>query len=82
LLLGPEASAASLAQLELGLAADGAVTPLADEGLDRLRTGNSAGCALPLLAALARRQAAQLHLEYLPGLHLAVTLDPSGPSAV
>ncbi len=81
LLLAHEPSAASLARLELALAADGAVTPLADDGLERLRTGNSAGCALPLLAALARRQAAQLHLEYLPGLHLAVTLDPSGPSS-
>lgn len=79
LLLGHEA-AASLARLELGLAADGAVTPLADEGLERLRTGNSAGCALPLLAALARRRAARLLIEYLPGLHLAVTLDPSVPS--
>lgn len=79
LLLGHEA-AASLARLELGLAADGAVTPLADEGLERLRTGNSAGCALPLLAALARQRAARLLIEYLPGLHLAVTLDPSVPS--
>jgi hypothetical protein len=79
LLLGHEA-AASLARLELGLAADGSVTPLADEGLERLRTGNSAGCALPLLAALARGRAARLVIEYLPGLHLAVTLDPSVPS--
>jgi hypothetical protein len=81
LLLGHEPSAVSLARLELGLAADGAVTPLADEGLERLRTGNSAGCALPLLAALAGRQAAQLLIEYLPGLCLAVTIEPSAPSA-
>jgi len=81
LLLGHEPSAASLARLELGLAADGEVTPLADEGLERLRTGNSAGCALPLLAALAGRQAAQLLIEYLPGLCLAVSIAPSVPSA-
>ena len=81
LLLGHEPSAASLARLELGLAADGAVTPLADEGLERLRTGNSAGCALPLLAALAGRQPAQLLIEYLPGLRLAVSIEPSANSA-
>jgi hypothetical protein len=81
LLIGHEPSAASLARLELGLAADGAVTPLADEGLEHLRTGNSAGCALPLLAALAGRQPAQLLIEYLPGLRLAVSLEPSATSA-
>jgi hypothetical protein len=81
LLLGHEASASSLARLELAVTDEGGVTPLADDGLERLRTGNSAGGALPLLTSLAGRRTAQLRLEYLPGLHLAVNVTPSAPHA-
>jgi hypothetical protein len=76
LLLGHEASASSLARLDLAVTDEGGATPLADDGLERLRTGNSAGCSLPLLAALAGRRAAQLRLEYLPDLTLAVAVAP------
>jgi hypothetical protein len=81
MLLGHEASAASLARLELGLAADGEVTLLADRGLERLRTGNSAASGLPLLAVLAGGRAARVLLEYLPGLRVAAAVTPSARAA-
>lgn len=81
LLLGHAPSAASLARLDLALAGDGTITPLADDGLERLRAGNPAACALPLLAALAGQRATSLRLEYLAELALAVTVAPAAAAA-
>jgi len=77
LALGHEASKVAAARLDLEFAGGGELTPLADPGLERLRAGNAAAAALPLLAALAGGRAARVLLEYLPGLHVAVTVTPA-----
>jgi hypothetical protein len=78
LLLAPEAGAASLGAIDLGLRREGAETTLADPGLERLRTGNAAGRGLPILAALAASRAAVATIEWLPDLWLAVAAAPRG----
>jgi hypothetical protein len=45
-------------------------------GLDGLRTGNPAARVLPLLAALARRESAQLFLPYVHSQALCATVQP------
>jgi hypothetical protein len=55
-----------------------AATSLADPALESLRCAIPAARGLPLLAALARHTPACVVLDYLDGLRLAVTLQPSG----
>jgi hypothetical protein len=78
LVLAPERSARSLARLALEI--DPALQPLsrlADAGLEGLRTGNPVARALPLLAALARREAAELRVPYVHSQALRLSVTPA-----
>ena len=68
----------SLSQLDLTLSDDrsGEATGMADVRLEALRSGNPAARSLPLLAAIARRRAALVRLEYLEDQHLLVQVTP------
>ena len=78
LLLAPGRGAASLGEIEVDLARAGEETTFADPGLEQLRTGNAAARGLPILAALAAGRDAQVTLEWLPGLRLALAAKPYG----
>ena len=66
LVLTPQPTPRSLAQIELAIAPHaGEPSRLPDAALDGLRTGNPAARILPLLAALARREAADLQVPYV-----------------
>jgi hypothetical protein len=75
LLLAPADTAAARARLRVRLS-DAPVTVLADANLEALRAGVPAARSLPLLAALARRAAADVVLEYLKPQQLAVEVRP------
>jgi Beta-ketoacyl synthase, N-terminal domain len=64
LVLAPERGERSIARLTAGLG-DRAVDRLAEPELERLRLSAPAGRSLPLLALIARRQAASVSVEYL-----------------
>ncbi len=68
----------SLAQLDLTLSDDrsGDATGMADARLEALRNGNPAARSLPLLAAIARRRAALVRLDYLEDQHLVLQVTP------
>ena len=73
----PDAPAdGALATLELSLVADAPPTRCTHAGLDALRLGIPAARGLPLLQALAGGKAAETVVEYLPGLALAVRVQP------
>jgi hypothetical protein len=77
LVLAPAHSAHSLARLVLAIEPmPHTLTRLPDGGLDGLRTGNPAARILPLLAALARRESAQLFLPYVHSQSLCATVQP------
>ena len=63
--------------LSLEVTGDAAATPCAEPGFEALRQGIPAARALPLLQALARRDAATLALEGLPGMALTLRLGPT-----
>jgi hypothetical protein len=71
LVLTPQASERSLAQIEVGFS-HGPVTSLRVPELEALRRGNPAARALPLIEALARRHGAKVVLDYLDDLSLEV----------
>jgi len=75
LLLAPERSARSLAQLKVSLGGT-PITTAQDAELEALRTAIPALRALPLLSALAQRRAGAISLEYLAPLQLVVDLTP------
>ena len=75
-LLAPAPQAGALAQITLAPHASGAPSELPDAPLDALRRQFPALRALPALAALARRQAADLLLDYLPGQPLGLRVQP------
>jgi len=78
LVMTPERTAKSLARMELAIApSTGGMSRLPDAGLDGLRTGNPAARSLPLLAALARREAVLLRLPYVHSQALQVTVEPA-----
>lgn len=60
LVLRPEKSAESLAELGLRLMGGGSQAPLTDAGLEQLRRGNPAARALPLLQLVARTVAGEV----------------------
>lgn len=75
LLLTPQRSASTLCRLTLSLTQEPAHRmPTPD--LEALRCNVPAARALPLLSALAGQQPQDLVIEYLPGLNLAITLQP------
>lgn len=63
--------------LVLQVCADAAATACSEPGLEALRQGIPAARALPLLQALARRDAARLVLEGLPGTGLTLEVQAS-----
>ena len=75
LVLSPKRSATSLARFELTMAAL-AADSLIDPGLEALRARIPALRALPLLDRLARGQSGTVVVEYLPGLQLALDVQP------
>lgn len=78
LLLSKAPSAATIASIQLEHSgAPGQVSRMQDPGLERLRRGNPAARALPLIAALARQQPASVVIEYVAGTTLRVTLAAS-----
>lgn len=64
LLLTPRRRPGSLMSLSLDTGADIAESPMSNTGLEDLRSGNPAARALPLLQALARRQATRIGIPY------------------
>lgn len=76
LVLAPVRGDRSLARLNVALEPSlHALSRLADAGLDGLRTGNPSARALPLLAALARREQSELFLPYVHSQALRVTVS-------
>lgn len=63
----------SLATLTLNLARNRKETPVENAALERLRTGNPAARALPLLERLAKANPGTVNLPYLGGTVLSVT---------
>lgn len=77
LVLAPVRSARSLAYLALAIEPTlHPLSRLSSGALDGLRTGNPAARALPLLAALARRQAGELFVPYVHSQALQLTVTP------
>lgn len=76
--LTPVRTEHSLARLDIGIEYDTAskLTEMANAGLERLRRGNPAARALPLLAALACNVPATVFLGYLSGSQLSVQVSP------
>lgn len=75
LLLTPQRSASTLGGLTLSLTPEPAHS-MPTPALEALRCNVPAARALPLLAALAAQPPQALVIEYLPGLNLAITLQP------
>lgn len=72
-LLAPPAAAGR--GLSLEVLGDAVATACSDAGLEALRRTNPAARALPLLLALAQRDAGDVVLEGLPGMALRLQLD-------
>lgn len=78
LVLASARSARSLARIVVAIEPTlHAMSRLPVAGLDGLRTGNPAARSLPLLAALARREAAELFLPYVHSQALRVNVQPA-----
>ena len=75
LLLTAERSERSLAGIRVSPASQPAET-MADADLEALRLAIPAMRALPLLQKLARRQAGEVCLDYLPPMQLTVAIEP------
>lgn len=75
LLLAPAPGERSLARLEATLD-ETAATPMADAGLESLRTAIPALRGLPLLELLATRRAGAVGIDYLPPLQLRLQVTP------
>ena len=77
LVLAPARRQHSLARLTIAIEPTlQAMSRMSEAGLDGLRTGNPAARALPLLAALARREAAELFVPYVHSQALRLTVTP------
>jgi hypothetical protein len=77
LVLAPARSARSLARLVVSIEPTlHSLSRMPEAGLDGLRTGNPAARCLPLLATLARREAAELFLPYVHSQALHLNVQP------
>jgi hypothetical protein len=74
--LARENSPRAKAKLKLGVEVRSDESTLADPGLEKLRRGNPAARALPLLVALANCRSSETVLPYLDNLSLRVRIDP------
>jgi hypothetical protein len=84
MVLGTEPGPSCLAVLDLSLVDGAAETPLSGgpaADLEPLRSGNPAARSLPLLRAVAAREAAELTLPYLAHCDLRVLVEPHRPGA-
>ncbi len=75
LLLTAQRSATTLCRLTMSLTQEPA-HPMPTPALETMRSHVPAARALPLLSALTTQQPQNLVIEYLPGLNLAITLQP------
>ena len=75
-LLAPQRTTASLAQISVTPGGQEAPTPMQDAALEALRAQFPSLRALPVLDALARRSAADVALDYLPGHSLGLRVQP------
>jgi Beta-ketoacyl synthase, N-terminal domain len=77
LVLTPSPTTSAFAALTIDLARDRpAATTMPDAGLEALRKANPAAHSLPLLAVLARGDAAELVLDYVNGNAVSVSVIP------
>lgn len=76
LLLVGEKGARASACLDVGSARGETASGMADPALERLRLGNPAARALPLLAALAAQRPARVVLDYVAGRQLGIDVTP------
>ncbi len=76
LVLSPERTGASLAKLTLGIGKEAEETQVDNQDLERLRRGAPAARSLPLLVALARKEKQTLHIPYVPGRGMTLSLEP------
>ncbi len=78
MILSPQRTVQSIAVFEIKLADSGAdkISTMDDADLDILRRGNPAARALPLLAAIARRQVTTVTLDYLEARYVQVSVTP------
>jgi hypothetical protein len=67
LVLSPLPSVRGVAELTIGMAAPGAASSCADDGLEALRRGNPAARSLPLLAVLAAGSGGRVRLDLSHG---------------
>jgi len=74
LTLAPHKSAQSLARIQVSLT-DAAASTLDDDELETLRRAIPAARGLPLLQAIARGESAEIVLDYLDPLQLAVRIE-------
>jgi hypothetical protein len=76
LLVAREPTPAALARVEIEITQRRAPTQIPDPALEKLRAGNPTGRALPLLATLARGEAAHVVLDYVAEQSLCVRVAP------
>lgn len=77
LILTPHKTGKSIASIEVDFVPGKAQeTGMPDAGLEALRNGVPAARGLPLLAALARAEAAQVNIDYLGSNHLDIRVTP------
>ena len=75
LVLAPQRSARALSKISVSLT-DAAAEPLDNAALEALRLAIPAARSLPLLRRIAQRQAAQVVLDYLDCVRLAIDITP------
>jgi len=75
LVIARDRSPRACARLQLSLTGEARETMLHDMGLERLRRGNPAARALPVLAALAAKQNVDIQLPYLPGRGMLARIE-------
>ncbi|HUN53368.1 MAG TPA: beta-ketoacyl synthase chain length factor, partial [Candidatus Sulfotelmatobacter sp.] len=76
LILTPQPTAATLAVLEVEVRPRSTATTMADAALEALRQGTPAARSLPLLAALARKAAADIALDFVSALEIGLRVTP------
>jgi hypothetical protein len=76
LVMAPAPSPAAFARLDVALRRGAGAAAMGPAALEELRRGTPAARSLPLLAVLARNAAEAVVIDYLPGLALALAVEP------